>query len=192
MGRVSSSGQGTPRESRTLRIDRRRLAEIVAEEVRARLRELVEGPKRGDDDDEEGGGAPDVASADQEDPPSADVPSSPGATVGSPDPARDSPEGGQQGAEDDTSGAAVDGNQPDPDALDKDGDSGEDGSGAVNDDLSGKTVQGISINPKSEILPGAKEVVLTFNETTDQLVILFMGPSDQIKFFWKNQLHDLP
>jgi len=171
-----------------MNISRKRLAEIVAEEVRRRLRELVEA---GEEDDEVPvkKRKPGVASADQDEPPDAGNPESPDATVGSPDVGASSPEGGQE-PDADPDGPAVDGNSPDPDALDKDGDAGEDPSGAVSDEVSGKTVQAISINPKSEHLPGAKEVVITFNETTDSLVILVI--SDEVKFLWKNQLHDIP
>lgn len=80
---------------------------------------------------------------------------------------------------------------PDPDAIDKEGDGGDDPSGAVNNDLSGKTVQSLSIEAQSKILPGAKEVVLSFNETTDSLRIL-VTPTGQVKFSWRGQLHDLP
>lgn len=174
-----------------MNISQKRLAEIVSEEVRRRLRELVEA---GEDDGEplpkKKGRKPGVASADQEDPPDAGNPTSPDAITGSPDPAAGSPEGGS-GAEDDPDGPAVDGDAPDPDAIDADGDAGEDPSGAVSDELSGKTVQALSINPRSEILPGAKEVILTFNETTDDLKVLVTG-TGQVKFFWKGQLHDIP
>lgn len=170
-----------------MNITRKRLAEIVVEEVRRRLRELVEA----DEDDGTPTGRrkrPDVASADQDEPPEADVSDSPGARTGSPDVG--SPEGGQ-GIEDDPSGPAVDGDSPDPEAVDQDGDAGEDPSGAVNDDMSGKTVQALSIEPRSDVLPGAKEVVLTFRETTDALRIL-VTPTGQVKFFWKGSLHDIP
>lgn len=64
-------------------------------------------------------------------------------------------------------------------------------SGAVNDEVSGKTVQAVTIEPKSKVLPGAKEVVLSFNESTDALRILITS-TGMVKFFWKGQLHDLP
>lgn len=77
------------------------------------------------------------------------------------------------------------------DAVDPEGDAGEEPSGEINDDLSGKTMQAISIEPKSKVLPGSKEVILTFNETTDTLRILITG-TGQVKFFWRNQLKDMP
>ncbi|HEU5118649.1 MAG TPA: hypothetical protein VFT74_18775 [Isosphaeraceae bacterium] len=162
---------------------------MIAEEVRRRLRELVEA------DDEEGGEGkrkprkPETADADDAPSPKGDVPAGPRATAGSPDMGDD---------EADPEGPAVDGDQPDPeadqdedDAVDSDGDAGEEPSGAVNDEVSGKTVQAVTIEPKSKVLPGAKEVVLAFNESTDTLRIL-ITPTGQVKFFWRGQLHDIP
>lgn len=84
-----------------------------------------------------------------------------------------------------------DGTEDEVDAIDAKGDAADDPSGAVNDEISGKTVQAITIEPKSKVLPGAKEVILTFNETTDSLRVLVTG-TGQVKFFYRGQLHDLP
>lgn len=170
-------------------ITRKALAEMIASEVRLRLRNLVEvsdgSPKKPK--------KPQTSSADQEDPPRGEGPGSPGATTGSPDVTMDSPD--SEGQDDDPDGPAIDGDQPDPDAeekaIDADGDEGEDASGAVNNDISGKTVQSISIEPKSKILPGAKEVIISFNETSDALRVLVTA-TGQVKFFLGGQLHDLP
>lgn len=165
---------------------------MIAAEVRRRLRELVEA------DDEEGGEKkskkprkPETADADQSPSPKGPVPVGPRATTGSPDMAPD----------EDTDGPSVDGDQPDPeadhsdedetDAVDVDGDAGAEESGAINDEVSGKTVQAVTIEPKSKVLPGAKEVVMAFNESTDTLRIL-VTPTGQVKFFWRGQLHDIP
>lgn len=153
----------------TMMMTRKELAEIVAEEVRARLLALHEkGIKK-----------PGVSSADEDDPPSSDTAGSPGATVGSPSVARDDQDDSEDTSDDEH------------DAVDPEGDSSEEPSGAVNDEVSGKTVQSVSIEPKSKVLPGAKEVVLGFNESTDALRIL-VTPTGEIKFFWRGQLHDLP
>lgn len=66
-----------------------------------------------------------------------------------------------------------------------------DQTGAVNNEISGKTVQSVTIEPRSKLLPGAKEVVITFNETTDSLKILVTS-NGAVKFGWRDQLHDLP
>lgn len=170
-----------------MNISRKRLAEIVAEEVRRRLRELVEAP---DDPEEEKPRRrkPGVASADQDDVPDTGDVGAPNDAVGSPEVG--SPEGGSE-PDSDPAGPSVDGDAPDPEAVDQDGDAGEDPSGAVADEVSGKTVQGLSIEPRSKVLPGAKEVVLTFNETTDSLRVL-CTTSGEVKFFWKGQLYDIP
>jgi len=131
-----------------------------------------------------------VASADTEKPPDGPVPNGPRAATGSPDVS--TPENDQDA---DSDGPAVDGDQPDADseedAVDSDGDGGEEPSGVINDEISGKTVQAISIDPDSKILPGAKEIILSFNESTDSLRILCTA-TGQVKFYWRKQLMDLP
>jgi len=182
-----------------MKIARGKLAEIVAEEVRRRIRELYEA-QNDDSDDEDGEGGdhprkPSTASADTEPPRKGPTRSGPKADTGSPD--ASSPEVDQDA---DPGGPAVDGDQPDPeaeasddeeDAVDADGDAGEEPTGAVNDELSGKTVQAITVEPKSKVLPGSKEVVMTFNESTDALRIL-ITPTGMVKFFYRGQLYDLP
>lgn len=171
-------------------ITRKALAEMIAGEVRLRLRELAEA----DDESPKKPKKPQTSSADQEDPPQGEGPGSPGATTGSPDVSRDAPDG--EDPNDEPDGPAVDGDQPDPKAdeegaIDADGDEGENASGAVNNDISGKTVQSISIDPKSKVLPGAKAVIVSFNESSDALQILVTA-TGSVKFFWRGQLRDLP
>jgi hypothetical protein len=173
-------------------IKRQKLAEMIAEEVRRRLRELAEaedGPlkKKGKPR------KPDTSSADQEEPPSGPGSTSPGATVGSPDVSQDAPHGTnpESDPDADSDGPSVDGSQPDPEAIDRNGDEGEDASGAVNNEISGKTVQSISIDPKSKVLPGAKAVIISFNESTDALQVLVTA-TGKVVFFWRGQLHDVP
>lgn len=67
----------------------------------------------------------------------------------------------------------------------------ENPSSGINDELAGKTVQSISIEAKSKLLPGAKEVVISFNETTDPLKILITN-SGLIKFYYRGQISDIP
>lgn len=139
-------------------ITRKELAEIVAEEIKIRLRQLCEAPEK-----------PKTISADQEE---------------DPDDSDDKPE--QDLVDKDASA-----DRDHEDAVDADGEGGEEPSGAVNSDLSGKTVQAISIEPESKILPGSKEIVVTFNESTDALRILVTATAN-VKFYWRGQLHDLP
>lgn len=162
-------------------IERRQLAEIIAQEVRLRLRELTEA--RGDTEggDDNGGRKrpkkPTTADAEDSPSPRGKVPTGPRAdadaeTEVSPDDAD----------EDD---------QSDDEVIDQGGNAGEDPSGAVNNEISGKIVQAITIEPQSKVLPGAKEVVMSFNDTTDSLRILITA-TGQVKFFWRGSLHDVP
>jgi hypothetical protein len=82
--------------------------------------------------------------------------------------------------------------EPDPadDDIEPDGEA-EDGGGELNDELAGKTIQSISLEPKSKVVAGAAEVVLTFNETTDPLKIL-VTKTGAVKFFYRGALHNMP
>lgn len=170
-----------------MKITRSKLVEMIEQEVRAALVEAG-GKKKST--------KPTTAAADDE-PTDAKPPvdgggvepigSAPPVDGGLNDQEPDEDEEGQEPPPDPTDGEGPD----DEEALDPDGDGGEDASGAVNDELSGKTVQAITVEPKSKVLPGAKEVVLTFNESTDALRILVTS-TGQVKFFWRGQLHDIP
>ncbi len=129
---------------------------------------------------------PQTVSGDGSKPPDNGEHTGPTADTGSPD--ASTPDVDQDEFPD---GPAVDGDSPDPEAVDKDGDEGENAGGAINDDISGKTVQGVSLEPHSRLLPGAKELTISFNETTDTLRVLCTS-SGQIKLFWRGSLHDLP
>lgn len=152
-------------------IDRRQLAEIIAQEVREHLRGLVEG----DDGEDPPRKKPLTVDAEKSPSPKGDAPPGPSVRDG---------DGTDSDAPDDA-------DPSDDDALDTDGDAGEEPSGAIANDITGKSVQGISIEPDSKILPGAREVVLTFQESTDALHIL-VTPTGQMKFFWRGGLHDMP
>jgi hypothetical protein len=176
---------------------------MVVTEVRRRLHELHEA-ESGSDKPKRKNRKPSTNSADED-------PVRKGPGVSGPQPSGDDDDTGPNTPDPSTPAVdqdkdpgepSVDGDQPDPDAeeqedqdqddaVDADGDNGEEPSGAVNDFASGKTVQAITIEPESSILPGAKEVVLTFNETTDSIRIL-VTPTGQVKFFAQGQLHDLP
>lgn len=163
-----------------MEITREELSAIIVSEVRRRLRELVEAS--GEDDSTrkpkqskgKQGKVPTTTSADQE-----SDPAGPAVDGDRPDPEAEDETTNDRPESDDTA------------AIDADGDAGEEPSGAVNDEVSGKTVQAVTIEAQSKILPGAKEVVLAFNETTDPLRIL-VTPTGMVKFFWRGQLHDLP
>ena len=155
-------------------IERSQLAEIIATEVRRRLRELAE-----ESDDSKGKGRrpkkPTTTDAEDSPSPKGEVTSGPRAAS---DDLGDAPESPDQDVSDD-------------EGIDQGGNSGEEPSGAVNNEVSGKSIQALTIEPQSKILPGAKEVVISFNDSTDSLRILVTA-AGQVKFFWRNQLHDLP
>lgn len=166
-------------------IDRKQLAEIIAQEVRNRLTELAEAESEGGDGSGKRKRPKKPSTADAEDSPSprGEPPPGPGAE---PDEPADDPEGS-----DDVPDDAADASDDAEDALDPDGDSAEDPTGAVNNELSGKTIQAVTVEPQSKILPGAKEVVVTFRETSDALRVLITA-TGQVKFFLGGELHDLP
>jgi hypothetical protein len=149
-----------------MKITRRKLIEMIEEEVRVALLESAdEDPGR---EQPQGGGPDPIASA----------------------PPIDGGMNDDKGQDLET--AAVDGEgEDDAEAIDASGNAGENPSGAVNNEISGKTVQAITIEPRSKVLPGSREVIMTFNESTDALRIL-VTPTGQIKFFWRGQLHDIP
>lgn len=169
-----------------MKITKQRLAEMIADSVRERLAYLHEASA--DDDDEPAGDDPkrnrSVDKQDQGEKPELGAGDAPGDKL--PDPDADQAEidgqpvgDGEQAAHDER------------DALDLDGDAGTEPSGEINDAISGKTVQSVSVEDKSQLLPGATQITLTFNETTDSLAILVTKSGD-VKFAYKNQIHDVP
>ncbi len=67
---------------------------------------------------------------------------------------------------------------------------GEDPAGDISDELAGKSIQSITMEPKSKLMPGAMEIVLTFNEITDPLRIL-VNKSGVVKFYWRGLHNEL-
>jgi hypothetical protein len=177
-----------------MKITRGRLTEIIAEEIEARVSSLREAgkPKKN------GPSKPGIASADDEPSPEQDGEPA-GGTVKTPDadpvPAGTSSNKGPDvqalDGEENGPGDAPDSSEDEPEEPDTEEPNPDEPTGAVNDEISGKTVQALTIEPKSKVLPGAKEVVLAFNESTDALRILVTA-TGQVKFFWRGQLHDLP
>lgn len=168
-----------------MKIKRSALVEMIEQEVRAALSEAGKGKKSK---------KPETAAADDE--PADAVPDGGGVEVVGNAPPVDGGLKDQESGEDQDLGTEpedpTDGEGPDDEeALDPDGDGGEKPSGAVNDEVAGKTVQAVTIEPKSKVLPGAKEVIITFNESTDPLRILCTS-TGEVKFFWRGQLHDIP
>ena len=174
-----------------MKITRTRLTEIVAEEVMRALSEAPDDEEGGDDSGKKSKKKPTTASADSEPTlPQNGVPAGPRVKPADASPGDPAPEDGGKSA---GAADASDDDTPDPNAsaMDADGNAGEESSGAVNNEISGKNIQSISVEPKSKILPGSKEVVLTFSETTDALRIMITA-TGRIVFFWRGQTHDVP
>lgn len=74
--------------------------------------------------------------------------------------------------------------------ADQDSPSEDDAGGKLADELVGKTIQSMTMEPKSKILPGSVEVVITFNEITDPFRML-ISKTGKVSFFFRNSLHNL-
>lgn len=83
--------------------------------------------------------------------------------------------------------------EPDPadDQLAKD-DAGEEPpiGGSIASDVQGKTIQSITMDNDSKMIPGATEVVLTFNEIPDALRIM-VTKTGRVKFFFRGLHNDV-
>lgn len=62
--------------------------------------------------------------------------------------------------------------------------------GKISSTVVGKTVQSISLEPKSKILPGAKELVVTFDQITDPLRVL-IAKTGEVKFYFRGLHNEL-
>ena len=81
---------------------------------------------------------------------------------------------------------------PDPadDELAQDAGLEEPVGGEIAQELQGKTIQSITADPDSKMMPGAQEIVLTFNEIPDALRIL-VTKTGRVKYFFKGLHNDL-
>lgn len=62
--------------------------------------------------------------------------------------------------------------------------------GEIAGELTGKTIQSITMEPKSKVMPGAQEIVLTFSQIPEPLRIL-VTKTGQVKFFYKGLHNEL-
>lgn len=65
----------------------------------------------------------------------------------------------------------------------------KEGKNDISDNVVGKTIQSITMEPTSKLLPGSKELTITFNEITDQFKIL-ITKTGNIKFYFRG-LHNI-
>lgn len=78
------------------------------------------------------------------------------------------------------------------DELEKDvsgEDDGNEETGGIGDEIVGKTIQSMTMDPESEILPGAQEITVTFRDSPDPLKIL-ITKTGQVKLFYHGGLHN--
>lgn len=103
----------------------------------------------------------------------------------------DEPRDGKSPAPDEVPEEVPDSPDPADDEIEADAEGEPEPKGdKLADELVGKTVQSVTMEPKSKLLPGAQEIVITFNEITDPLRIL-VGKTGQVRFFFRNSLHNL-
>ena len=62
--------------------------------------------------------------------------------------------------------------------------------GSVASDLQGKVIDNVEYSDESESIPGAHEVVFSFQDTEDKLRVIVM-PSGNVKYFWKGLHSDI-
>lgn len=63
-------------------------------------------------------------------------------------------------------------------------------SGSVAADMQGKVITNVEYDDESDTIPGAHEVILSFEDTEDKLRIIVM-PSGNVKYFWKGLHNDI-
>ena len=62
--------------------------------------------------------------------------------------------------------------------------------GSVAADMQGKTIESIEVDQESETIPGASELVVSFQGEEDKLRVI-LTPAGNFKFFWKGLHNDI-
>lgn len=62
--------------------------------------------------------------------------------------------------------------------------------GKIANTVTGKTIQSMSMEPKSKIVPGAKEMVITFDQITDPLRVI-ITKQGEVKFYFRGLHNEL-
>lgn len=163
-----------------MKVKRSVLEQMIKEELRSHLHELLEAPKGAgvvDADDERKG------EKEKEPPAGAKAPKPPGAGPkppvapgGEPEEPEELPVGDEPAADPELEKDAAE--------DDSEEDAAELTGGKVADQITGKTIQSITMEPKSKTLPGAQELVITFREIPDPLKVLVTKQGD-VKFFFR-------
>jgi hypothetical protein len=91
----------------------------------------------------------------------------------------------------DADGETVGDEDPMDDELDAElaGEVPEEG-GSVAADMQGKVIDNVEYSDESESIPGAQEIVFSFQDTEDKLRVIVM-PSGNVKYFWKGLHSDI-
>lgn len=154
-----------------MKVKKNELVKIIKEELFRQIKEIVEADKVSADDDKK------VGKSIKPDGETKDVPKDLPKDMNKGD--KTPPKPKEQEIE----------KEPADKEIEKDVDDKEaDAKSKVGDEITGKTIQSVTMEPDSKILPGAQEIVLTFNEITDPLKIL-LTKSGKVAFYFRG-LHN--
>lgn len=172
-----------------MKFSRALVERIVKEELAAHIAELTEA---GDDEEDKKPEKQDGEAAASSKKPEPKEPAKAAPPVNK-DPTMDSDSKDVGGPPEDSGEEEVpDAEDPADDELEDeraDGEGDDDRSdGKVSKEIVGKSVQSISFEPKSKLVPGAAEVVFTFDQVADPLRIV-ITKTGQIKYYFRG-LHD--
>lgn len=171
----------------SFKFKRSQVEQIIREELSTIIKELYEA-----DDDEKK--EPEIGGADKDN--DVEVPSkstdNTAPTVGSEkqdSPPEDEPKAGDENIPDeevpvgdDPSDTELSQDVEDPSDEEAEG-------GDISKDITGRSVQSITVNPESKMMPGAKEIVIQFEEIPHPLRIL-LGKSGLVKYHFKGAIHN--
>lgn len=186
-----------------MRIKRARLEQIIREEFAKRIeRALKEAPLVADAHDDKKSKEKDGGKGERKKVSPSSGPETPGNTakadtgkkpgeepkVSNKEPAKGSaPAKGEEAPEQELDAEPADAKLDKADDAESDEPKSK-GEGDVSDEIVGKSVQSITMEPKSKVLPGAVEVVITFDQTPDPLRILI--PKSGVPKFYYRGLHN--
>lgn len=169
-----------------MKIQRQKLQQIIREELRRHVRNLDEATiqdaqednKQKEDDGER------EPQKDQDSPDNGASPKSPKSKELPPDDGETEEPNEQPDGDD----PADDDLEDETDAEDTE-EKEDDAKTKLGDQLAGKSIQSMTQEPKSKVLPGAQEIVLTFANSTEPLRIL-VTKTGQVKFYYSGALHN--
>lgn len=169
-----------------MKIPKKRLAEIIREELALHVKALNEAgadvqDAHQDTKDKEDKGQKDKQKS-QDDPDYGGSPKSNSPQTPKPD---DGPNPNEQPEGEDPNDQELEKNTDAEDTDEKEADAKK----KLGDQLTGKSIQSVTQEPKSKVLPGAQEIVVTFDNSTDPLRIL-VTKTGQVKFYYAGALHN--